>query len=114
MKETMADMMWDTNVMFNDFRRRFFPDFWNMNLGIFDSPFLRGLEEGRRRHRPRRHRRHREIIHKEPELKTESEMKQEQQQSAQTTESQRGTQSRSGQSMEMGKKPEVEIRTETK
>jgi len=63
-------MMWDTSMMFNNFRRRFLPDFWNFDLGFMDTPFTLGnLETRRRPHRSRRHRRTRDIV--EPQKQTQ-------------------------------------------
>jgi len=56
MKDSLAELMWDTSHMFNDFRRQFLPDFYNFDLGIMDSPFMVDIVEVPRR--PTRHHRH--------------------------------------------------------
>jgi len=81
MKDNLATLMWETNSMFDDFRRRFLPDFWNFDLGLLDSPFyVEYLEGARRPHRHRRARRNREIYGQGQEMKPESEVSKQPQQ----------------------------------
>jgi len=63
MKDELAEMMWDTSMLFNNFRKKFLPDFWNFDLGFVDTPFVLELVEGKRRphHRSRRHKRTKEV-----------------------------------------------------
>jgi hypothetical protein len=54
LRDSLSDMMLETNLMFHDITRRFFPDFSSTYLGFFDTPLW--IQSGERKHR-KRHRR---------------------------------------------------------
>jgi len=116
MKDQLAEMMWDTSNMFNNFRRRFLPDFWNFDLGLADSPFVLELVESKRRphHRSRRHRRNKDITAQQMNMQQSAESGQGLKSGMNlepTTKCEKDTER--SEKEKMSGRPEVEIRSES-
>jgi hypothetical protein len=53
LRDSISEMMLETNLMFNDISKRFFPEFTSRSLGFFDTPLWIDFKSGRRQRHKR-------------------------------------------------------------